>query len=542
MTCIRLTRHPNGHSFLGLPADVCKVGRYYRPDCPNPGVWPHIFGLQYLLLLRLILLTMLYALLMLLMPSWLKKGRVFGSTKRYQLVVDFSNRLTFPAPLSVINYCLLFYNYIYGCICKRKDTNSDTLQLNEVDWAYWKTLASDYYEESFGEKEVENSTQWRMSKVLELQKALNDQRRHIRQLHAHLDELQIRIKRDHEYLEDQSIQISLAEYLQIKNVPQILSRISPYPYTKISRFPVSDKRVPWKYVWKDYDPIAYNKPSRDFPPEQRQFVDVDIQLLRETEGEDFRFPTFKWNFSILSPGGKFLDRQSWVKDQKGQHYVYEINEEGLPRNPLGRTGLRGRGCLPQWGPNHFMYAIITQWQEVENISYRDYLEVVLLITNENTGVSIPGGFVSTENPYSIFSTLFEGDISWTSEESMIAFFTSLAQSSESQKDPQQEDSPKSDDNESPQVVSESGKEPSSEKNLEKSVAGESPFIFQQLKRGYLDEAINTDQSWCEAEVWHFHYNVPNLVEEKFKADMLWLQLDEYALHKVSIGQAFYCIL
>ena len=32
------------------------------------------------------------------------------------------------------------------------------------------------------------------------------------------------------------------------------------------------------------------------------------------------------------------------------------------RNPMGRTGLRGKGALPRWGPNHNVFAIITRWE------------------------------------------------------------------------------------------------------------------------------------------------------------------------------------
>ncbi|GBM32255.1 Protein ced-11 [Araneus ventricosus] len=538
-TCIRLIRHPNGHSFVGLPENVCKVGRYYRPDCPNPGVWPHIFGLQYLLLLRLILITLLYAVFNNTHAKLVEEGMNIWKYQRYQLVVDFSNRLTFPAPLSPINYCLLLYNFIYGCIFKRKNSNSDKPKLTETDYTYWKNLASDYSGENFEEKEkIKDGIEWRMSKVLELRKALNDQRRNMRQLHANLNELQIHIQRDHEYLEDRALQVSVSEYLQIKNVPQIFSRISPYPHTNILRFPVSDKHVPWKYVWNDYDPIAYNKPSKDFSPQYRQCVDVDIQLLRELEGEDFQFPTFKWNTSTLSPGGVFVDRKSWIKGKNETPFTYELDEEGLPRNPLGRTGLRGRGCLPQWGPNHFIYAVITRWQAVESVSYHDYLEVVLLINDQD--ISIPGGFVTTENAYSVISALFQCDTVWWTEEDMIAFFLSLAQvpgTSHSE-----DESLQAKQSSSRSRSAEVSRKPASEKeSISKSTeeidSTEGPFIFQRMKKGYMDEAINTDQSWCEAEVWHFHYNVSCLVEEKFKANMLWLQLDEIALQKIAIGQA-----
>ncbi|GFR27034.1 transient receptor potential cation channel subfamily M member 2 [Trichonephila clavata] len=539
MTCIKLTRHPNGHSFLGLPEDVCKVGRYYRPDCPNPGVWPYIFGLQYLLLLRLILITLLYALFNATNAKLVDEGTYIWKYQRYQLVVDFSNHLTFPAPLSPINYCLLFFKCIYHSIFGKKDKKSNFLNLTETDYVYWKNLASEYFDDKFNEKEVENTTKWRMSKVLELSNTLNDQRRNLRLLQVKLNELQVHIKKDHQYLESRSLQMSVTEYLQVKNVPQIISRISPYPGTKISRFPVSDKHVPWKYVWNDYDPIAYNMPIKDFPARYRQFVDVDIQLLRETEGENFQIPTYKWNKSTLSPAGIFLDRQSWIKGKLDTPFTYELDEEGLPRNPLGRTGLRGRGRLPQWGPNHFMFAIITRWQELENVSYRDYLEVVLLLNDED--LSIPGGFVHTENSYSAVAELFKVGTPWLSEEAMISFFESAAQMPDSSSSTQEKDSSNIDDGETETQQEEDTKTSSKEENkdgtTEESKELDKPFISQQLKRGYMDDAVNTDQSWCEAEVWHFHYNVPCLIEEKFKDDLIWIQLNEIILHKIPVAQA-----
>ena len=32
----------------------------------------------------------------------------------------------------------------------------------------------------------------------------------------------------------------------------------------------------------------------------------------------------------------------------------------VPLNPKGRTGLRGRGVLPHWGPNHIALLVITR--------------------------------------------------------------------------------------------------------------------------------------------------------------------------------------
>jgi ADP-ribose pyrophosphatase len=33
-----------------------------------------------------------------------------------------------------------------------------------------------------------------------------------------------------------------------------------------------------------------------------------------------------------------------------------------PLNPIGRTGLSGRGILGRWGPNHAADPIITRWK------------------------------------------------------------------------------------------------------------------------------------------------------------------------------------
>lgn len=33
---------------------------------------------------------------------------------------------------------------------------------------------------------------------------------------------------------------------------------------------------------------------------------------------------------------------------------------------MGRTGVRGRGALPRYGPNHEIMAIVTRWKKQKN--------------------------------------------------------------------------------------------------------------------------------------------------------------------------------
>lgn len=39
-----------------------------------------------------------------------------------------------------------------------------------------------------------------------------------------------------------------------------------------------------------------------------------------------------------------------------------FDARGYPLNPRGRTGMRERGLLGKWGPNHAADPIVTRWQ------------------------------------------------------------------------------------------------------------------------------------------------------------------------------------
>ena len=48
-------------------------------------------------------------------------------------------------------------------------------------------------------------------------------------------------------------------------------------------------------------------------------------------------------------------------DRRSHLGTYEI-VNGRPRNPIGRTGISGRGQLGKWGPNHAADPIVTRLQ------------------------------------------------------------------------------------------------------------------------------------------------------------------------------------
>ena len=53
------------------------------------------------------------------------------------------------------------------------------------------------------------------------------------------------------------------------------------------------------------------------------------------------------------------NKQDNVVNRRSYHGDYKIID-GKPQNPVGRTGIIGRGRLGRWGPNHAADAIVTR--------------------------------------------------------------------------------------------------------------------------------------------------------------------------------------
>jgi len=75
---------------------------------------------------------------------------------------------------------------------------------------------------------------------------------------------------------------------------------------------------------------------------------------------------------------------------------YQVSPEGRPLNIRGRTGLKGRGVLGRWGPNHAADPIVTRWavdERGEKITKNNkyVLEFVAIQRRDNGQWAIPGG-------------------------------------------------------------------------------------------------------------------------------------------------------
>ncbi|KAL1443009.1 hypothetical protein MTO96_046139, partial [Rhipicephalus appendiculatus] len=91
------------------------------PDytCTNPGVWPYFFVIQFLVLLKLVLLTLLYALFSHTAQKIESASDDIWKFQRYKLVVDFMNRLCLPPPLNLFSYIIALLEFLWRLLTCR---------------------------------------------------------------------------------------------------------------------------------------------------------------------------------------------------------------------------------------------------------------------------------------------------------------------------------------------------------------------------------------------------------------------------------------
>ncbi|PVD32988.1 hypothetical protein C0Q70_08436 [Pomacea canaliculata] len=157
----------------------------------------------------------------------------------------------------------------------------------------------------------------------------------------------------------------------------IKARSSPYQRTTdVKRFPVPDEKVPWNVDFPEYKPVDYTAPSVQKGP---VWADIDVRTADASQ------------------------QPIWNKLDNGVNRVshmgpYKIVDK-CPRNPIGRTGMIGRGLLGRWGPNHAADPIVTRWKRnisgevVNGEGGRPILQAIVVQRRDNGEWALPGGMV-----------------------------------------------------------------------------------------------------------------------------------------------------
>lgn len=236
-------------------------------------------------------------------------------------------------------------------------------------------------------------------------------------------------------------------YLSTTHIKARIEKFSSYP----DRFPVPDEKVSWEISYPEYNP-PYFTAQKVFDAYKKY---TETKIGRVVNPEDI---------------SKF--------DRKLTSYEtaqIKFDKNGRPLNPLGRTGLQGRGVLEKWGPNFAADPVITRLNPLTG-----QFEMLAIKRKDNGQWAIPGGKVE------------EGE-----------------------------------------KVSETARREFEEEagvTLDMSDAVE-------IYKGYVDDPRNTDNAWFETSVFHKHLSpeLVRLINPKAGSDaeeVIWLPLTEGNLNNL----------
>ncbi|CAK9303137.1 unnamed protein product [Gordionus sp. m RMFG-2023] len=248
----------------------------------------------------------------------------------------------------------------------------------------------------------------------------------------------------------------------------IKCRNNIYPKAKIKRFFVpDDKHINSQPVYAD-------------PPlDENHSDDVNKYL---NKGSEYNYATMEKDIIWNAKGDK-VNRISHMKN-------YRIIN-GLPINPIGRTGIIGRGNLGKWGPNHAIDLILTKWHMQSSVENDHSL-----------------------NLYNIFEKL--KDMTYHNVNNLILQFLAIKRKDNNQwafpggmvdnnEDPVKDTSPREFAEESLNLLSYHYSKNDDRKKillttLEQLFAEYGSVVYQ----GYVDDPRNTDNAWIETVATNIH--------------------------------------
>ncbi|KJH47303.1 hydrolase, NUDIX family [Dictyocaulus viviparus] len=238
-------------------------------------------------------------------------------------------------------------------------------------------------------------------------------------------------------------------------------RIIDIPYLRCSvyRYEVPETKVRWSVPFPEYSPPDYTDPILN----NRKWADPEISAGK-----------FNWN----AFDGK-INRKSFMGE-------YALDSTSRPMNPVGRTGLRGRGVLGRWGPNHAADPLVTRYKNGK-------LQFVAIKRADTGEWAIPGGMVDAGEEVS---------------QTLLREFS------------------------------------------EETLGGKDRYEIKQLwnngvelYKGYVDDPRNTDNAWMETVCVNFHDSTALLDNVELRAgddavNVRWTSVDDceplYASHEYFI--------
>ena len=155
--------------------------------------------------------------------------------------------------------------------------------------------------------------------------------------------------------------------IQIQHQPHSKA-LSPHPMLP-PKAAVPATKIRWEESWPSYSPVHYEAQSmldnnRDVVPAEQK-------------------PHKGW---ADPPDGVAMLEE--ILARKSFEGPILLGADGAPVNPRGRTGMKGRGVLGKWGPNHAADPIVTRLHPG-----RRMVQFVAIQRSDTAEWALPGGMV-----------------------------------------------------------------------------------------------------------------------------------------------------
>eukprot|EP01130_Rhizamoeba_saxonica_P001723 TRINITY_DN11583_c0_g1_i1.p1 TRINITY_DN11583_c0_g1~~TRINITY_DN11583_c0_g1_i1.p1 ORF type:complete len:288 (-),score=79.00 TRINITY_DN11583_c0_g1_i1:62-892(-) len=217
--------------------------------------------------------------------------------------------------------------------------------------------------------------------------------------------------------------------------------LQEYPGNGPARAQLTTDQIPWTTDFPEYSPTEYT---------------ANV-VASQPIWADFPLSDANYVFNAIDEG---IDRRSFEGD-------YDV-VDGVPQNPVGRTGMSGRGLLGKWGPNHAADPIVTRWKrdekgEIISKDGKPVLQFVAIHRNDGGGWALPGGMVDPGEEVTVTVKREFGE----------------------------------------EALNSTVKDPEEQANIEAQL----DELFHngvEIYKGYVDDPRNTDNAWMETVAINFH--------------------------------------
>jgi len=226
---------------------------------------------------------------------------------------------------------------------------------------------------------------------------------------------------------------------------------------------VPDGKVFWSTEWSEYKPVDWTAPV----VQTASWADPMTLSANAEQWNDDLHRTYctcehGMSESSMACWGSTLHKEKVLGYSEA--LAWNIPHDGpKPLNPMGRTGMTGRGLLGKWGANHAADPLVTRLEGGQ-------LQIVLIKRGDTGNTAIPGGMVEA------------GD---TVSKTLAKEFDEEAVRGSKPSGMTDEDW---------------------EKQVNEIAARVQPLwnSGSVIYTGYVDDPRNTDNAWMETAAYHFH--------------------------------------